>query len=62
MTDGGGIFVALTSCRDEERFAEFLTWYEEVQFRNVSPWTASTQRRSIEIRNLASWAFWLSTR
>jgi hypothetical protein len=35
MTDGGGIFVALTSCRDEERVEEFLTWYEEVQFRNA---------------------------
>jgi hypothetical protein len=32
MTDGGGIFVALTICRDEERVEEFLTWYEEVQF------------------------------
>jgi hypothetical protein len=35
MTDGGGIFVALTICRDEERVEEFLTWYEEVQFRNA---------------------------
>jgi len=35
MTDGGGIFVALTSCRDEERVEEFLTWYAEVQFRNA---------------------------
>jgi hypothetical protein len=35
MTYGGGIFVALTICRDEERIEEFLTWYEEVQFRNA---------------------------
>jgi hypothetical protein len=35
MTDGGGVFVALTSCRDEERVEEFLTWYAEVQFRNA---------------------------
>jgi hypothetical protein len=35
MTDGGGVFFALTSCRDEERVEEFLTWYAEVQFRNA---------------------------
>ena len=35
MTDGSGAFVALTSCRDQERVEEFLTWYEEVQFRNA---------------------------
>ena len=33
MTDAGGVFVALTNCRDEERVEEFLTWYAEVQFR-----------------------------
>jgi hypothetical protein len=35
MTDGGGIFIALTSCRDEERVEEFVTRYQEVQFRNA---------------------------
>jgi hypothetical protein len=35
MTDGSGVFFALTSCRDEERVEEFLTWYAEVQFRNA---------------------------
>jgi hypothetical protein len=35
MTDGSGVFVALTSCRDQERVEEFLTWYAEVQFRNA---------------------------
>jgi hypothetical protein len=62
MTDGGGIFVALTSCRDEERVEDFLTWYAEVQFRNaltVDGVDAATLYRS---RNLASWDFWLSTR
>src|SRR6202007_601273 len=51
MTDGGGIFVALTSCRDEERVEEFLTWYEEVQFRNalaVDGVDAATLYRSTE--------------
>ena len=50
-TDGGGIFVALTSCRDEERVGEFLTWYEEVQFRNalaVDGVDAATLYRSTE--------------
>src|ERR1700757_966280 len=31
-------------------------------FVMLSPWTASTKRRSIEARNLASRDFWLSTR
>jgi hypothetical protein len=51
MTDGGGIFVALTSCRDEERVEEFLTWYEQVQFRNalaVDGVDAATLYRSTE--------------
>jgi hypothetical protein len=51
MTDGGGIFVALTSCRDEERVEEFLTWYAEVQFRNaltVDGVDAATLYRSTE--------------
>ena len=51
MADGGGIFVALTSCRDEERVEEFLTWYEEVQFRNalnVDGVDAATLYRSTE--------------
>ena len=51
MTDGGGVFVALTSCRDEERIEEFLTWYEEVQFRNalaVDGVDAATLYRSTE--------------
>ena len=51
MTDGGGIFVALTSCRDEERVEEFLTWYAEVQFRNaltVDSIDAATLYRSTE--------------
>jgi hypothetical protein len=56
MTDGGGIFVALTSCRDEERVEEFLTWYEEVQFRNalaVDGVDAATLYRSTELGELA---------
>ena len=51
MADGGGIFVALTSCRDEERVEEFLTWYAEVQFRNalaVDGVDAATLYRSTE--------------
>jgi hypothetical protein len=51
MTDGGGIFVALTSCRDEQRVEEFLTWYEQVQFRNalaVDGVDAATLYRSTE--------------
>src|SRR6201987_3485179 len=51
MTDGGGIFVALTNCRDEERVEEFLTWYAEVQFRNalaVDGVDAATLYRSTE--------------
>jgi hypothetical protein len=51
MTDGGGIFVALTGCRDEERVEEFLTWYAEVQFRNalsVDGVEAATLYRSTE--------------
>ena len=51
MTDGGGMFVALTSCRDGERVEEFLTWYAEVQFRNalaVDGVDAATLYRSAE--------------
>ena len=51
MTDGGGVFVALTSCGDEERVEEFLTWYEEVQFRNalaVDGVDSATLYRSVE--------------
>ena len=51
MTDGGGIFVALTSCRDGERVEEFLTWYAEVQFRDalaVDSVDAATLYRSAE--------------
>ena len=51
MTDGSGIFVALTSCRDEKRVEEFLTWYAEVQFRNaltVDGVDAATLYRSTE--------------
>ena len=51
MADGGGIFVALTSCRDEERVEEFLNWYQEVQFRNalaVDGVDAATLYRSAE--------------
>jgi hypothetical protein len=62
MTDGGGIFVALTSCRDEERVEEFLTWYEEVQFRNalaVDGVDEATLYRSTEPGEPG---FWLSTR
>ena len=62
MTDGSGAFVALTSCRDQERVEEFLTWYAEVRFVMLSPWRAATQRRSIDVWNLASRHFWLSTR
>jgi hypothetical protein len=51
MTDAGGVFVALTNCRDEERVKEFLTWYAEVQFRNalaVDGVEAATLHRSTE--------------
>ena len=51
MTDGGGVFVALTSCGDEERVEEFVTWYEEVQFRNalaVDGVDSATLYRSVE--------------
>ena len=51
LTDGSGIVVALTICRDEERVEEFLTWYEEVQFRNalaVDGVDAATLYRSTE--------------
>jgi hypothetical protein len=51
MTDGGGIFIALTSCRDEERVEEFVTRYQEVQFPNalaVDGVDAATLYRSTE--------------
>jgi hypothetical protein len=54
MTDGGGIFVALTSCRDEERAEEFLTWYEEVQFRNALA-VDGRRRRSDALPKHGTW-------
>ena len=51
MADSSGVFIALTSCRDEERVEQFLTWYAEVQFRNalsVDGVEAATLYRSTE--------------
>ena len=51
MTDSSGVFFALTSCRDDQRVEEFLTWYAEVQFRNalsVDGVEAATLYRSTE--------------